>query len=55
MKFEEKLISIMNESFNSQAQNVIAKDFADYKNGLKNKIVKANEELKEIKFQYKTN
>ena len=30
MKFEEKLINIMNENFNSQAQNVIAKDFADY-------------------------
>lgn len=30
MKFEEKLINIINESFNSQAQNVIAKDFADY-------------------------
>lgn len=30
MKFEEKLINLMNENFNSQAQNVIAKDFADY-------------------------
>ena len=29
--------------------------FADYKTGLKKKIVKANEELKEIKFEYKTN
>lgn len=29
--------------------------FADYKEGLKKKIVKANEELKEIKFEYKTN
>jgi 5-(carboxyamino)imidazole ribonucleotide mutase len=28
---------------------------ADYKVGLKKKIVKANEELKEIKFEYKTN
>lgn len=37
------------------ADSRLAKDFADYKNGLKNKIVKANEELKEIKFQYKTN
>lgn len=30
MKFEEKLINLMNENFNNQAQNVIAKDFADY-------------------------
>lgn len=29
--------------------------FADYKVSLKKKIVKANEELKEIKFEYKTN
>lgn len=26
-----------------------------YKEGLKKKIVKANEELKEVKYQYKTN
>ena len=26
-----------------------------YKEGLKNKIVKANEELKEVKYAYKTN
>ena len=30
MKFEEKLINLMNENFNNQAQNVVAKDFADY-------------------------
>ena len=30
MKFEEKLINLMNENFNSQAQELIAKDFADY-------------------------
>lgn len=30
MKFEEKLINLMNENFNEQAQNLIAKDFADY-------------------------
>lgn len=28
---------------------------ADYKEGLKKKIVKANEELKEVKFKFKTN
>ena len=28
---------------------------AAYKEGLKKKIVKANEELKEVKFEYKTN
>lgn len=30
MKFEEKLINLINENFNSQAQKLIAKDFADY-------------------------
>ena len=30
----------------------LAAKFADYKTGLKKKIVKANEELKEIKFEY---
>lgn len=39
----------------SVADKRLAEDFSDYKKGLKNKIVKANEELKEIKFQYKTN
>ncbi|MDO4190718.1 MAG: 5-(carboxyamino)imidazole ribonucleotide mutase [Bacteroidales bacterium] len=29
--------------------------FADYKQGLKQKIVKANQELEEIKYDYKTN
>ena len=33
----------------------LAADYAAYKEGLKNKIVKANEELKEVKFAYKTN
>ena len=33
----------------------LAKKFAAYKEGLKNKIVKANEELKEVKYTYKTN
>ncbi|HAY24194.1 MAG TPA: 5-(carboxyamino)imidazole ribonucleotide mutase, partial [Bacteroides sp.] len=33
----------------------LATKFADYKTGLKKKIVKANEELKEVKFEYKTN
>jgi 5-(carboxyamino)imidazole ribonucleotide mutase len=31
------------------------KQFAAYKNNLKNKIVKANEALKEVKYTYKTN
>lgn len=30
MKFEEKLINLMNENFNEQAQKLIASDFADY-------------------------
>lgn len=29
--------------------------FIAYKEGLKRKIVKANEELKEVKFEFKTN
>ena len=33
----------------------IAKKVANYKEGLKNKIVKANAELKEVKYAYKTN
>lgn len=33
----------------------LAGRLADYKTGLKQKIVKANEELKEVKFEYKTN
>ena len=33
----------------------IAKKVAQYKDNLKNKITKANAELKEVKYQYKTN
>lgn len=33
----------------------LAEKFAQYKESLKNKIVKANEELKEVKYTYKTN
>lgn len=33
----------------------LAEKFATYKDGLKKKIVKANEELKDIKYEYKTN
>lgn len=33
----------------------LAKRLADYKENLKQKIVKANAELKEVKYQYKTN
>lgn len=33
----------------------LAEAFAAYKEGLKKKIVKANEELKEVKYEYKTN
>ncbi|MDR0962301.1 MAG: 5-(carboxyamino)imidazole ribonucleotide mutase [Mediterranea sp.] len=33
----------------------LANAFAAYKEGLKQKIVKANEELKEVKYAYKTN
>ena len=33
----------------------IAKQFKDYKENLKNKITKANNELKTVKYEYKTN
>ena len=33
----------------------LAETFAAYKEGLKKKIVKANEELKEVKYEFKTN
>lgn len=33
----------------------VAVAVAEYKSGLKNKIVKANEELKSVKYKYKTN
>ena len=33
----------------------LAESFAAYKEGLKKKITKANEELKEVKYEYKTN
>lgn len=33
----------------------LAGRFAEYKEGLKKKIVKANEELKDVKYDYKTN
>jgi 5-(carboxyamino)imidazole ribonucleotide mutase len=39
----------------SLSDDNLAEAFATYKEGLKKKIVKANEELKEIKFEYKTN
>ena len=37
------------------ADETLATKFADYIVSLKNKIVKANEELKEVKYTYKTN
>lgn len=33
----------------------LAADLAAYKEGLKKKITKANEDLKEVKYEYKTN
>jgi 5-(carboxyamino)imidazole ribonucleotide mutase len=39
----------------AQSDERLARDFALYKEGLKKKIVKANEELKGLKFEYKTN
>jgi 5-(carboxyamino)imidazole ribonucleotide mutase len=39
----------------AQSDERLARDFALYKEGLKKKIVKANEELNGLKFEYKTN
>lgn len=39
----------------SLADEELAKKFAAYKEGLKNKIVKANQDLKEVKYEYKVN
>ena len=35
------------------SDETLAQKFAAYKEGLKNKIVKANQELKEVKYEYK--
>lgn len=37
------------------ADEALAQRLGDYKNGLKNKIEKANQELAEVKYEYKTN
>ena len=37
------------------SDEALAEKFAQYKNGLRKKIEKANEELKEVKFEYKCN
>ena len=37
------------------ADPALAKAFAEYKEGLKKKITKANEDLKAVKYEYKTN
>jgi len=47
--------AILAVQFLAQGDDELQKKLADYKEGLKKKIVHANEELKEIKFEYKTN
>ena len=37
------------------SDETLAQKFAAYKEGLKNKIVKANQDLKEVKYEYKVN
>ena len=37
------------------SDEALAKALAEYKEGLKKKITKANEDLKEVKYEYKTN
>lgn len=39
----------------ANADDEVAQKMADFKISLKNKIVKANEDLKEVKYEYKTN
>ncbi|MDR0698933.1 MAG: 5-(carboxyamino)imidazole ribonucleotide mutase [Tannerella sp.] len=39
----------------STGDNELQKKLAGYKDGLKNKIIKANEELKKVSYKYKTN
>jgi len=46
---------ILAVQFLAQNDNELQKRLADYKESLKMKIVHANEELKELKFDYKTN
>jgi 5-(carboxyamino)imidazole ribonucleotide mutase len=46
---------ILAVQFLAAGDESLQKQLAEYKTGLKKKIVKANEELKEIKFDYKTN
>ena len=45
----------MNAAMLALSDADLAETFAAYKEGLKKKIVKANEELKEVKYEYKTN
>jgi phosphoribosylaminoimidazole carboxylase, PurE protein len=46
---------ILAVQFLAQGDVTLQKKLADYKEGLKKKIVKANEELKDVKFEFKTN
>ena len=48
-------VAIMAVQMLALADETLATKFAAYKESLKNKIVKANEELKEVKYTYKTN
>ncbi|HEY5500334.1 MAG TPA: 5-(carboxyamino)imidazole ribonucleotide mutase [Bacteroidales bacterium] len=47
--------AILAVQFLAQADEDLQKKLVDYKESLKKKIVLANEELKEVKFDYKTN
>ncbi len=56
---EEKNMDAQNHvkasQFIAMADQRVAKELAEYKTSLKNKIEKANADLKEIKFEFKTN
>ncbi len=47
--------AILSAQILATADPIIAQKMVDYKEDLKKKIVKANEELKGVKFEYKTN
>jgi len=47
--------AILAVQFLAVSDTTLQKKLVEYKEGLKKKIVKANEELKEIRFDYKTN
>ena len=50
-----KMQEYLQHRLSEQADSEVMKEVVKYKEGLKKKIVEANEELKKIKYPYKTN